>query len=153
MTAGRFRDILTVLVQLIQYCGGPRTAAEGKVRRMISLNYRDSRPIYEQIKDGLRKLIVTGAIGADDKLPSVRSLATQLAINPNTIQRAYNELEGEGYIYSVPGKGSFAAADAGADENRRRELMDKVRELLTELRYLGVGQEELLALIKEGESS
>ncbi len=74
---------------------------------MISLNYRDSRPIYEQIKDGLRKLIVTGGLGPDEKLPSVRALAAQLAINPNTIQRAYNELEGEGYIYSVPGKGSF----------------------------------------------
>ena len=77
---------------------------------MISLNYRDSRPIYEQIRDGLRKLIVTGALSADEKLPSVRALAAQLAINPNTIQRAYNELEGEGYIYSVPGKGSFAGA-------------------------------------------
>ena len=65
---------------------------------MISLNYRDSRPIYEQIRDGLRKLIVTGALSADEKLPSVRALAAQLAINPNTIQRAYNELEGEGYI-------------------------------------------------------
>lgn len=119
---------------------------------MISLNYRDSRPIYEQIKDGLRKLIVTGAIGADDKLPSVRALATQLAINPNTIQRAYNELEGEGYIYSVPGKGSFAAADAGADEKRRRALLEKVRELLTELRYLGVSREELAALLKEEET-
>ena len=81
---------------------------------MISLNYRDSRPIYEQIRDGLRKLIVTGALSADEKLPSVRALAAQLAINPNTIQRAYNELEGEGYIYSVPGKGSFAAAHPGA---------------------------------------
>ena len=65
---------------------------------MVSLNYRDSRPIYEQIKDGLRKLIVTGALAAGEKLPSVRSLATQLSINPNTIQRAYNELENEGYV-------------------------------------------------------
>ena len=97
---------------------------------MISLNYRDSRPIYEQIRDGLRKLIVTGALGADEKLPSVRALAAQLAINPNTIQRAYNELEGEGYIYSVPGKGSFAAANAAADSARRAELLAQVRELL-----------------------
>ena len=97
---------------------------------MISLNYRDSRPIYEQIKDGLRKLIVTGAISADEKLPSVRSLATQLSINPNTIQRAYNELEGEGYIYSVPGKGSFATGETGAGASRRRELWEKARELL-----------------------
>ena len=119
---------------------------------MISLNYRDSRPIYEQIKDGLRKLIVTGAIGTDEKLPSVRSLATQLSINPNTIQRAYNELEGQGYIYSVPGKGSFATGDTGADTARRQELWEKARELVAELRYLGVTQGELTALL-EGEPS
>ena len=116
---------------------------------MISLNYRDSRPIYEQIRDGLRKLIVTGALGADEKLPSVRALAAQLAINPNTIQRAYNELEGEGYIYSIPGKGSFAAANAAADTARLSELLSQVRELLSELRYLGISQQELEELIKE----
>ena len=116
---------------------------------MISLNYRDSRPIYEQIKDGLRKLIVTGAMGPDEKLPSVRAMATQLSINPNTIQRAYNELEGEGYIYSVPGKGSFASGSAGADEARRKELLGRARELLAELKYLGVPEAELLALVRE----
>ena len=108
---------------------------------MISLNYRDSRPIYEQIRDGLRKLIVTGALSADEKLPSVRALAAQLAINPNTIQRAYNELEGEGYIY------------AAADSARRAELLTQVRELLSELRYLGVSQQELLNLVKEASPS
>ena len=116
---------------------------------MISLNYRDSRPIYEQIKDGLRKLIVTGALRTGEKLPSVRGLATQLSINPNTIQRAYNELEGEGYIYSVPGKGSFAAGNTGADEARRKELTEKLRELAAELKYLGVTGEELAALVSE----
>lgn len=116
---------------------------------MISLNYRDSRPIYEQIKDGLKKLIVTGALSTDEKLPSVRALATQLSINPNTIQRAYNELEGEGYIYSIPGKGSFAAGDVGESEGRKRELEEKIRELVAELRYLGVSEEEMLALVKE----
>lgn len=116
---------------------------------MISLNYRDSRPIYEQIKDGLRKLIVTGAMAPDEKLPSVRALAIQLSINPNTIQRAYNELEGEGYIYSVPGKGSFASGSASADESRRKELLAKVRELVSELRYLGISDGELLALLTE----
>lgn len=119
---------------------------------MISLNYRDSRPIYEQIRDGLRKLIVTGAMKPDEKLPSVRALATQLSINPNTIQRAYNELESEGYIYSVPGKGSFASADSGAEENRKQELLGKLRELVTELNYLGVTGEELAALLKGEES-
>lgn len=117
---------------------------------MIHLNYRDSRPIYEQIRDGLRKLIVTGAIATDEKLPSVRALASQLAINPNTIQRAYNELEKEGYTYTVPGKGSFACADVAGDDTRKQTLMKKVREFLMELRYLGVSEEELLTLLKEG---
>ena len=115
---------------------------------MISLNYRDSRPIYEQIKDGLKKLIVSGAMAADEKLPSVRALATQLSINPNTIQRAYNELENEGFIYSIPGKGSFAAATVDSSESKKRELEDKIRELAAELRYLGVSEEELLTLVQ-----
>ena len=75
---------------------------------MISINYRDSRPVYEQIVDGFKKLIMTGLIKKDEKMPSVRELASQYAINPNTIQRAYRDLENDGYIYSVPGKGSFA---------------------------------------------
>jgi len=118
---------------------------------MISLNYRDSRPIYEQIRDGLKKLIVTGAMAPDEKLPSVRSLATQLSINPNTIQRAYNELENEGFIYSIPGKGSFASAAVDSSESKKRELENKIREIAAELRYLGVSQEELIALIGEEE--
>ena len=116
---------------------------------MLTLNYRDSRPIYEQIKDGLRRMVVSGALAPDEKLPSVRALATQLSINPNTIQRSYNELEAEGLIYSVPGKGSFVSPDRSADLQRQLELTEKFREIAAELRYLGVGQEELLALIKE----
>ena len=72
---------------------------------MLTLNYRDSRPIYGQIKDGLRRMIVSGILEPDEKLPSIRSMAVDLAINPNTIRRAYAELETEGFIYSVPGKG------------------------------------------------
>ena len=114
---------------------------------MISLNYRDSRPIYEQIKDGLRKLIVTSALAVDDKLPSVRALATQLSINPNTIQRAYNELESEGYIYSVPGKGSFCAQFSPQSDPRREELLARLEETVRELRWLGVSEEEILEKI------
>ena len=116
---------------------------------MISLNYRDSRPIYEQIRDGLRKLIVTGAMQPDEKLPSVRALAQQLSINPNTIQRAYAELESEGYIYSVPGKGSFASGDTGAEERRKQELLEQLLELAAELNDLGVSGEELAALVRK----
>ncbi|MEA4813959.1 HTH-type transcriptional repressor YtrA [bioreactor metagenome] len=116
---------------------------------MISLNYRDSRPIYEQIKENLKKLIVTGAMQENEKLPSVRSLATQLAINPNTIQRAYTELESEGYIYSIQGKGSFAAPRGEADREMRRSIEAEIRSKIAELRFLGVTSSELLELLSE----
>ncbi len=104
---------------------------------MISLNYRDSRPIYEQIKDQLRRLILTGAISEKEKLPSVRDLATSLQINPNTIQRAYRELEAEGCIYSLPGKGSFAARPEEAADQRRLELLDELERVVEELKIAG----------------
>ena len=116
---------------------------------MLHLDYRDTRPIYVQIMDGLRQQITSGVLRQGDKLPSVREMAGTLSINPNTIQRAYNELEGEGYIYSVPGKGSFASGSMDADAARRKELLTRVRELVTELRYLGITDEELLAILKE----
>lgn len=111
---------------------------------MISLNYRDSRPIYEQIRDGLRKLIVTGALSADEKLPSVRALAAQLAINPNTIQRAYRELEHEGFIYSMTGKGSFVAPLEDIDTSRIDARRDQFREAARELLHLGVAKQSLI---------
>lgn len=119
---------------------------------MISLNYRDARPIYEQVCDGLRRLIVSGVIADGDKLPSVRALATQLAINPNTIQRAYNELETSGYCCSVPGKGCFAVHTyRERDDKRRRALEEEVKELLQELRAMGVSEKDIQALCREGE--
>ena len=117
---------------------------------MLTLDYRDARPIYGQIKDSLRRLIVAGALGPDEKLPSIRALAMDLSINPNTIRRAYTELEQEGFIYSVPGKGSFAAVMGGGDGRRRAELMERLREIIAELRYLNVSDQEILALIQEG---
>lgn len=129
---------MTVLVQLIRM--------EGKVSRfMLQINCRDGRPIYEQVWDGLRRLIITGGISAGDKLPSVRQLASSLAINPNTIQRAYERLEQDGYAYSVPGKGSFAAlpGDVGAD--RQKELMALLDNIIQELLYLGVTPECIAA--------
>lgn len=110
---------------------------------MISLNYRDARPIYEQVKDGLRHLVVTGAILPGDKLPSVRALASSLAINPNTIQRAYEALEGEGYLYSVAGKGSFAAEQKNVDEGRRVKLLSQFDAAAAELMFLGMTAQEL----------
>ena len=120
---------------------------------MLILNYRDARPIYRQIKDGLKKLILTGVIAPDEKLPSVRSLATELAINPNTIQRAYAELESEGVVYSVAGKGSFAAPGQAAAQVRREELFGQLRALVGELHDLNVTDEEIVAQIKGGEET
>ena len=116
---------------------------------MIQLNYRDARPIYEQVKDGLRRLMVTGVLAPGEKLPSVRSLAMDLAINPNTIQRAYESLEAEGYVYSIPGKGSFAAPRTGVDEERRDRLLGQFDSLTAELLYLGVTRDRLIARIRE----
>ena len=116
---------------------------------MIRLDYRDASPIYEQIKNGLKRLMVSGAMKKGDKLPSVRALATELAINPNTIQKAYTELENEGYVYSVPGRGSFASGEVKADEHRREELKQRIRALAAELRFMGVGKEELASLLEE----
>ena len=116
---------------------------------MLNLDYRDARPIYEQVRDGLRHLVVTGALQAGDKLPSVRALASSLAINPNTIQRAYESLEAEGYVYSIPGKGSFAAPRTGVDEERRDRLLGQFDSLTAELLYLGVTRDRLIARIRE----
>ena len=111
---------------------------------MLNLDYRDARPIYEQVRDGLRRLMVTGAIQEGEKLPSVRSLASRLAINPNTIQRAYESMEAEGYLYSVPGKGSFDAPHTGVDQGRKEELLGRFDAVAAELLFLGVGGETLV---------
>ena len=116
---------------------------------MIQLNYRDSKPIYEQIKDGLRRLVMTGVVKKDEKLPSVRELATQLSINPNTIQKAYRELEQEGYIYTVAGRGSYAAESKDVTQGRNKELMDKFDELVKELLYLSEDKDSLIQRIEE----
>ena len=115
---------------------------------MLDLDYRDTRPIYEQVKDGLRRLMVTGVIREGEKLPSVRTMASTLAINPNTIQRAYESLESEGYVYSVPGKGSFAAPNTGVDEGRRDQLLHAFDQTTAELLFLGINGQTLWARIR-----
>ena len=118
---------------------------------MLHLDYRDSRPIYEQVQDGLRKLMVAGVLQEGEKLPSVRALAGQLAINPNTIQRAYEAREREGYVYSIGGKGSFVAPRKEVDTGRRDELMKQLDTCVKELLFLGVSKEELLRHLETAE--
>ena len=118
---------------------------------MITLNYRDARPIYEQVRDGLRRLIVSGAIADGEKLPSVRALASQLAINPNTIQRAYNELEASGYCCSVPGKGCFVCGDGEIREREKKRLLLSFDEAAAALLTMGASHGELVARIEKGD--
>lgn len=115
---------------------------------MLHIDFRDPRPIYEQVKDNLRRLMVTGAIREGEKLPSVRALASSLAINPNTIQRAYEALEAEGYLCSVPGKGSFAAAGSQVDKSRQETLLAQFDKIASELLYLGVPRDTLIQRIQ-----
>ena len=118
---------------------------------MIVLDYRDSRPLYQQVKDSLRRMMLTGLLPPDEKLPSVRSLATQLAINPNTIQRAYRELESEGYILSVAGKGSFVTQVDRLAEQQKKEALNAFRAAAQRLRALGLSAEALASLLTQEE--
>ncbi len=111
---------------------------------MIQLNFRDSKPIYEQVEDGIRKLVVNNLIAADEKLPSVRELASKYALNPNTISRAYRELEEQGYIYTLNGKGTFVAANEKVNDMRKEELLQQFDELVRELSFLMVPTEQLV---------
>lgn len=115
---------------------------------MIQLNYRDSKPIYEQIKDGFRKLIISDSLSANEKLPSVRELASGLAINPNTIQKAYRELESEGYIYTVAGKGTFVAEHREVLDARVQKLLAEFDEVVEELYFLSVQKKELIERVE-----
>lgn len=113
---------------------------------MLQLNYRDPRPIYVQIISEYKRLILSGALARGDRLPSVRELAGQLAINPNTIQRAYRELEADGFIVSMPGKGSFVADAADLGRQKRLEAERALHTAAETLMSLGCSGEELDAL-------
>jgi len=117
---------------------------------MVHLDYRDVRPIYAQIIDSFKEQITAGILGTGDKLPSVRELAADLAINPNTIQRSYRSLEAEGWIVTVPGKGCFVSANGNCQERERKRLMNVLQETCTALEALGISREELAERIRKG---
>ena len=111
--------------------------------RMIQLDYRDSRPIYSQIVDGFRSQISAGILQNGDRQPSVRELAQQLTINPNTIQRAYRELEAAGWIATVAGKGCFVCGTPVETQPEKLALLNRFDETATALQMLGVTRKEL----------
>ena len=120
---------------------------------MLGINYRDGRPIYEQVVDEIEHMVVHGVLEPDSQLPSVRQMAAELSINPNTIQRAYSELESRGVIYSVKGKGNFVSPNAAALRERRlRDLQVQITELVRTARELGVSDAQIMEWMKgEGE--
>ncbi|MBQ6856489.1 MAG: GntR family transcriptional regulator, partial [Lachnospiraceae bacterium] len=114
---------------------------------MIILDYKDRRPIYEQVIEKLEELMLLGVLKENDPMPSVRSLAMDLSINPNTIQRAYSELERRGYIYVVKGKGSFVAENSVMREDRKRDLLVQVSEIIDEAIRLGISNQEIKNMV------
>ena len=117
---------------------------------MIQLDLSDRRPLYEQIKEKIKQLIITGVIKTDNKIPSVRELAQQLTINPNTIQRAYRDLEAEGYIYSIRAKGSFVApADYAQSRAETEALEEEFMNIVRKAKFLGIEQQEISDKIEE----
>ncbi len=115
---------------------------------MVLIDYKDTRPIYEQIVERFKTLILKGVMQPDEQMPSVRSLAMEQSINPNTIQKAYAELERQGFIYTVKGRGSFVLGDSSLVEQRRKEYLDQIIKLVKELLEIGMTKMEIVLEIE-----
>ena len=99
---------------------------------MIQLDYKDRRPLYEQVAERFKELILTGVLQPDEKIPSVRSMAIELSVTPNTIQRAYSELEKAGYIYTVTGRGNFVSDGTTLQDIHLQQLLGQVRSAISQ---------------------
>ena len=116
---------------------------------MILIDHKDRRPIYEQIIERFQQMILCGALQPGAPMPSVRSLAMELSLNPNTIQRAYQELERTGYIYTIKGKGSFVSETATAAANKRRQLRRELQAFTGKALLAGISAQELQGMLAE----
>ena len=125
-----------------------KCVAKSVEKEMFVIDNRDKRPIYEQIVDKLSDLMVIGGLNTDDKLPSVRSMAMELSINPNTIQKAYLELERRGYIYSVKGIGSFVADIEAIRETKKKNVFDDLKEIVFRAKKVGINYDKFIEEVK-----
>lgn len=118
---------------------------------MFQLDLKSRTSIYEQVVDNIKELILAGVLSAEEKLPSVRELSKTLTVNPNTIQKAYRELEYQGFIYTVAGLGTFVspASDREVDAKRVGEVTEELRRSIRELRLLGLTRERISELLYE----
>jgi GntR family transcriptional regulator len=115
---------------------------------MKLIDYQDSRPIYEQIVENFKLQIYKGILQPDDQMPSVRSLSMELSTNPNTVQKAYAELERQGFIYTVKGRGNFVKSNEILKDNKKEELIRAIVDLLIEAKEIGIPIEELVKEVK-----
>lgn len=115
---------------------------------MILIDYKDRRPIYEQVIEKFQQMILCGALEPDSPMPSVRSLAMELSLNPNTIQRAYQELERQGYIYTLKGKGSFVSDSIKAADHKRKEVREELEKCVSNAIMAGITEDELRNLVE-----
>lgn len=123
---------------------------KGGANIMIQIDPRSRTPIYEQLVNGIIKLVVSGEMGADDAVPSVRVLAEELFVNPNTVQKAFSELERRGVLYSVPGKGRFVNGDIALMRTRQFEAqLELLANAIRKAVFMGVSRESILALAEE----
>lgn len=114
---------------------------------MITIDYQNRAPIYEQIVRRFQTLILKGILPPGSQMPSVRSLAMELSINPNTIQKAYTALEQQGYIYPVKGRGNFVTENDTLLEQKKENFLDKLREILEEGIELGITKKECESIL------
>ena len=120
---------------------------------MVHLDYSDPRPIYAKIMDGFREQIAAGVLQPGEKLPSVRELAAELTINPNTIQRAYRQLEMEGWIVTMQGKGCFVCKMPGISRKEQERLLAIFDNTTAALLGLGITRKDLIARLEKEEES
>lgn len=116
---------------------------------VITLDYADRRPIYEQVVEKMKDLILLGVLETDSQLPSVRELAMDLSINPNTVQRAYAELERQGVIYCVKGRGNFVAGISTLKDRHKEEMKTQLSELVKQAKKADMTEEEMIGLVKQ----
>ena len=115
---------------------------------MIQLDYKDRRPLYEQVAEHFKELILTGVLQPDEKIPSVRSMAIELSVTPNTIQRAYSELEKAGYIYTVTGRGNFVSDGTTLQDIHLQQLLGQVRSAISQAKNAGISRDEILETLE-----
>lgn len=135
--------VLIHIIQLIQLSKG------GLNLSLITVDLRDRKQLYEQIIDNIKNLILTGEFKVDDRLPSVRALAKELGINPNTIQKAYSELERQGIIMTLPGRGSIILSDKNSLRGEKLDdLTEKLTSIAFEMQTSGVSEEEFIEIAR-----